>query len=279
MRTMQLVPGRLSIERADVMLNALMQTVRRSRRPALRATREEPAYRYLAEQLRAAIRESNSPETRLPTEAELALLHGVSRQTVRRAYQELVSEGVVRRVPRLGSFPVTGRYMRSVGTIDDLMALGDDTLFEVVRPLSLVVRPKSTGNLAVDELYELTSRRLHQGAPFACAVISLPAKIGERLMKTFLAREGSRRRTTVIELIEATIGTTVAEARQVITVDPLPSDMAPLIDMNAGDPVLRIDRVYRDVAGTAVEMTTNYFNPARYSYTLQMRRTSSGRKA
>jgi hypothetical protein len=162
--------------------------------------------------------------------------------------------------------------MRSVGTIDDLMALGDDTLFEVVRPLSLVVRPKSTGNLAVDELYELTSR-------FACAVISLPAKIGERLMKTFLAREGSRRRTTVIELIEATIGTTVAEARQVITVDPLPPDMAPLIDMKAGDAVLRIDRVYRDVAGTAVEMTTNYFNPARYSYTLQMRRTSSGRKA
>jgi DNA-binding GntR family transcriptional regulator len=98
------------------------------------------------------------------------------------------------------------------------------------------------------------------------------------MTRTFLARAGSKRRTTVIELIESIIGTTVAEARQVITVDPLPPEMAPLIDMQAGDMVLRIDRVYRDISGTAVEMTTNYFNPSRYSYTLQMRRGTTHRR-
>ena len=36
---------------------------------------------------------------RLPTEAELAERHGVSRQTVRRAFQDLVADGMVYRVP------------------------------------------------------------------------------------------------------------------------------------------------------------------------------------
>ncbi|MFE4850635.1 winged helix-turn-helix domain-containing protein, partial [Streptomyces sp. NPDC056689] len=60
----------------------------------------DSAYVRLARELREAILRHDYPEgVRLPTEAELAASHGLSRQTVRRAFQDLVTEGLVHRVP------------------------------------------------------------------------------------------------------------------------------------------------------------------------------------
>jgi GntR family transcriptional regulator len=100
-----------------------------------RQGRPPPAYRELADQLRAAI-ERNGTQARLPTEAEL------SRQTVRRACQELVAEGVGMRVPGRGTFPVpSGHHVRSLGSFDDLLAQSLDTELELVTPLRVVADP------------------------------------------------------------------------------------------------------------------------------------------
>ena len=83
---------------------------------------EAPAYQQLAADLRqAAVAGRYPPGQRLPTEAELVASTGLSRQTVRRAFQELVSEGVIYRVRGRGTFavPGDGRYLRSFGSIDD----------------------------------------------------------------------------------------------------------------------------------------------------------------
>lgn len=56
-------------------------------------TTRAPAYQILREQLRADIAAGHYPDgTRLPTESELVARHGLSRQTVRRAFQDLVAE-------------------------------------------------------------------------------------------------------------------------------------------------------------------------------------------
>ena len=88
----------------------------------------EAAYRVLAEELRQGILRKTFPEGRLPTEAELAKAHGLSRQTVRRAFQELVSGGMVYRVPGRGTFVANhaGQYIRQFGSVEDLMALSLD---------------------------------------------------------------------------------------------------------------------------------------------------------
>src|SRR5436309_1541444 len=104
--------------------------------------RPTPAYRELADQLRTAI-QRNGTHAQLPTEGELSQRHGLSRQTVRRAYQELVADGVVRRVPGRGTFPVpSGHYVRSLGSFDDLLAQAKDTELELVTPLSVVADPQ-----------------------------------------------------------------------------------------------------------------------------------------
>src|SRR5258708_16778411 len=94
-----------------------------------------PAYRRVAEELRKTLLSNAGSTAQLPTEAELCALHGVSRHTVRRAYQELVAEKLVDRVPRRRTFPAQpGRSLRSFGSLDHLIRLADDTELERVRP-------------------------------------------------------------------------------------------------------------------------------------------------
>src|SRR2546423_11847060 len=103
--------------------------------------RPTPAYRELAAELRAAIAR-NGTEARLPTEAELSQRHRLSRQTVRRAYQELVAEGVVRRIPGRGTFPAPARpYVRSMGSLDHPLAQAKDTQVELLAPLPVAREP------------------------------------------------------------------------------------------------------------------------------------------
>jgi DNA-binding GntR family transcriptional regulator len=102
-------------------------------------------YQNLSRQLRSSINEGvYSENDRLPTEAELSEQHQVSRQTVRRAMQELVAEGLVFRVPGRGTFPTPrrGRYLRQFGSVEDLMGLSLDTTFELLTPLTRRVDPR-----------------------------------------------------------------------------------------------------------------------------------------
>jgi GntR family transcriptional regulator len=67
------------------------------------------AYRQVASGLRQAIAAGRYPAgQRLPTEAELVTATELSRQTVRRAFQELVTDGAIYRVRGRGTFAVPG---------------------------------------------------------------------------------------------------------------------------------------------------------------------------
>jgi len=67
--------------------------------------RIEPLYEQVADALRAAIRAGEiRPGYRLPSESAIVQETGVSRLTVRRAVQVLVSEGLVTVVQGRGTF-------------------------------------------------------------------------------------------------------------------------------------------------------------------------------
>jgi DNA-binding GntR family transcriptional regulator len=238
--------------------------------------RPTPAYKELADQLRATI-ERGGADAQLPTEAELSRRHHLSRQTVRRAYQDLVADGVVRRIPGRGTFPVPpGPYMRSSGSFDDLLAQAKDTELELVAPLQMVREPymAAADKLRTDDLMEMRARRLHGGLPYSFTVISMPARVGRRLSRVRVLRTvGARRRTTVLELLDGVLEPPIVMAKQDITVDAAPLDVASLIDVLPSVPVLRIDRVYFDRDQQPVEYAVNYLNPDRYSYRLELRRS------
>src|SRR4051795_2504116 len=114
----------------------------------------EPEYRTLRERLREEITARRYRDgSRLPTESELVARHGLSRQTVRRAFQDLVAEGAVYRVPGRGTYAHDGgrRYLRQFGSIEDLMSLSDDTTMEVVSGLRRRVDVDAASRLRLDD--------------------------------------------------------------------------------------------------------------------------------
>src|SRR3954452_20627780 len=103
--------------------------------------RGQAAYRRLSAELRWAIEEGRFGDGgRLPTEAELGKEYGLSRHTVRQAFQSLGADGLVYRVPGRATFVTSiskrGRYLRVMGTLEEIMSW-TGTELEVIDPIEL----------------------------------------------------------------------------------------------------------------------------------------------
>jgi DNA-binding transcriptional regulator YhcF (GntR family) len=146
------------------------------------------AYLALAAELRDALgRGEFSQGRQLPTEQELSETYDIGRQTVRRALQDLVSEGSVYRVRGRGTFATPsvsgGQYVRSFGTIDELLAVSEDTRLEMLHSFERLIDPDAAGRLQLpsDEVLFGVSRRLHGDAPIFATRVYLPARFATHL--------------------------------------------------------------------------------------------------
>jgi DNA-binding GntR family transcriptional regulator len=240
---------------------------------------EESAYRALARELRSAVRAGRyGDKNRLPTDAELAATGGLSRQTVRRAMQELVNEGLVFRVPGRGTFPVArdNRYLRQFGSVEDLIGLSEDTLLELVSPLQRRLDLAAAGRLGldIDVVSSVTFLRLHDGLPLCFTTVALPPAAGRLLADVpELHETGATTTATILGLLDARMDVEVVEADQSISVAALPADAAAALRLPAARPVLRIDRLYSDEHRRPVELAVNWFHPDHYSYRVRLRRS------
>jgi DNA-binding GntR family transcriptional regulator len=248
----------------------------------------EPAYQVLRQRLRDEIAAGAYPEgVRLPTESELVAEHGLSRQTVRRAFQDLVAEGVVYRVPGRGTYANRG-YLRQLGSIEDLMSLSEDTTMEVLQGLSRRVDVSAASRLRLDHdvVYTVVFRRLHDrragaqrpwesdGVPFVVTTVHLPESVARLVFDSAELAAGAVGTNTVIGVLEPHLDHPIAEAAQSITVAPADDLVAEALGCAPGHPMLRVDRLYSDTTGTPVELSVSHFLPEQYTYRVTLRRSS-----
>ncbi len=213
---------------------------------------------------------------RLPTESELVARHGVSRQTVRRAFQDLVAEGVVYRVPGRGTYAdeTAPRYLRQLGSIEDLMSLSEDTTMEVLQPLARRVDVDAASRLRLDDdvVYTVVFRRLHAGIPFVLSRVHLIEAVALPVLNAPELAAGAVSAYTIIGLLEPHLVHPIAEAAQSITVAGAGADVSAAVGCESGHPMLRIDRLYSDSSGTPVELALSHFLPEQYTYRVTLRR-------
>ncbi len=236
----------------------------------------EPAYQVLRQRLRDEIAAGAYPEgVRLPTESELVAEHGLSRQTVRRAFQDLVAEGVVYRVPGRGTYANRG-YLRQLGSIEDLMSLSEDTTMEVLQGLSRRVDVSAASRLRLDHdvVYTVVFRRLHDGVPFVVTTVHLPESVARLVFDSAELADGAVGTNTVIGVLEPHLDQPIAEAAQSITVAPADELVAEALGCAVDHPMLRVDRLYSDTTGTPVELSVSHFLPEQYTYRVTLRRSS-----
>lgn len=252
-----------------------------ARRGGTAASRQvgEAAYRVLARELRSAILQQRYADgARLPTEAELAEEYRVSRQTVRRAFHDLVSEGMVYRVPGRGTFaaPGGGRYLRQFGSIEDLMGLSLDTELEVVRALRRQVNIEAASRLRLDTdaVHTVVFRRRHHGEPFCHTTVHLHPEAGAALESVpELATDGATSPVTIIGLLDCRLPHPIAAAEQSITAEAADVALAAALRCQPGAPLLRVDRTYLTTEDRPVELAVSHFLPEQYSYRVRLRRS------
>jgi DNA-binding GntR family transcriptional regulator len=235
--------------------------------------REQAAYRRLSAELRSEIEEGRFGDGgRLPTEAELGKEHGVSRHTVRQAFQSLVADGLVYRVSGRGTFVTglsrRGRYLRVMGSLEEIMSW-TGTEMEVIEPIEFRDDADAAARLErpSDEVAALVVRRLYEGLPFVVTHVYLPPEPAKRMRDEGLPANGA---STVIGTIERFIPLPVARVSQDITAVPTPADVSAMIDCQPDEAILHAERLYHDANGTPVELAVSHYNPRRYSYRLEM---------
>lgn len=245
------------------------------------ATRpEQPGYRRLAAALRDEIRGQRWAEGEtLPTDEELGARFNVSRQTVRRAYLDLVNEGLVYRVPGRGTFitPSHLRYHRAFETIDDLLALSQDTELEIVEPLGGTYDADAAAELQLSGrlMYGLRFVRRHQGTLFCHTSVHLPPDVGRVIDdEDAFAEVGTQSTRTVIGAL-ADHGIQISGAEQSMTARAADETDAQRLGCAPGHPLLHVERLYLDPSGRPVEWAVSDFLPEHYTHRLHLGRRAA----
>lgn len=246
----------------------------RSENPA-----EAPEYRRVAQFLRDGIDTQRWDEDEpLPTDAELGARFSVSRQTVRRAYLELVNDGLVYRSPGRGSFIVPShlRYHRPFETVDDLLGLSNDTELETVAALEGTYDAEAAERLSLDSrlMYGMQFLRRHGETVFCRTRVHLPAAYGLLLEDIEPFSEiGARTTRTVIGVLEEK-GVRIGGAEQSMTARAADEDDAAVLGCAVGHPLLHVERLYVDERGVPVELAVSAFLPEHYTHRLRLGRRS-----
>ena len=245
----------------------------------MKQRRKKPIYRQLYADIRSAIEEGRFDDGgRIPTEAELQQEYGVSRHTLRQAFQDLVAEGLVYRVPGRGTFATgpsrRGHYLRSIGTIEELMAW-TDTEIEVLRPPETKTDAQAAVRLGLssDEVVVLVVRRYYKGVPLVVTHVHLPPEVDGRMHPEALSPKGSGNVLGTLE--KSILPHPVAGVSQNITAVSAPSSVSSLVDCQPGEPILYVERTYFDTNNDTVEWATSHYNPRRYSYHLELHRKTT----
>lgn len=213
---------------------------------------------------------------KLPTENELADLHGVSRVTVRRALGELERERLIERrrargtrvIYRPSPAPVTADIS---GVLASLAEMGRHTTVKLIS-FDYVAAEGAVAQvlgIASDQLLQRSVRvRSVDGAPFSYLTTHVPESISVTFSKQELASR------PLLELLERT-GVKVESARQRISAILATREVAEALDVRIGSPLIELVRVSLDQRGCGVEHLHALYRPDRYAIEIELARSGA----
>lgn len=228
-----------------------------------------PLYFQISQRIERAIQDGTlAPGSRLENEIAFGERLGLSRPTMRRAFQELVDKGLVVRRRGVGTQVVHGRVTRGIeltSLYDDLDRAGQHPETTVLRFEQVEAEQEVAEELGLKAgTAVLHVKRLRKTDHTAVAVMNnwLPPRFLD-LERADLEEHGLYR-------LLRSRGATLKVAKQRIGARKANSEESELLDLERGAALLTMERTAFDSSGEAVEFGRHCYRPDLYSFSLTL---------
>jgi GntR family transcriptional regulator len=230
-----------------------------------------PKYLQIRQLLLRRLQQDFRPGDPFPSDQVLVREFGVSRETVREAMLGLAEQGWISRHRGQGTFvckaPKPKADRRVTGLAEALTDLKADTRSEVLQQGVIRVPLEIAGRVDMkpdDSIYRIVRLRFFEGKPLSYIETYLPIDIGERIAKLDLER------SSIMAELKKTLRVRFHEEQQTIDAVAADAEVARLLDVPVGSPVLLLSRLLLLGADERPILFRSYYRADRYYYTVQL---------
>lgn len=222
-------------------------------------------YQAIADALRTRIAsEEFVAGSLLPSEAELSSEYAASRVTVRRALEALRSDGLVDSRQGFGWLVAADplrQELHHLGTIDSQLRAAGMSSERRILSFRFVEAPRPVRDiLGATQVLEVQRLTLADGQPFALVTVWCPEELGAELSRADVAR------ASFLEQLPVDLG----GASQTIGAEAASEEVATILDVPVGSPVLVAQRVTRTVGGRPVLVSRHWFAAHRTEFAVEL---------
>lgn len=222
-------------------------------------------YQVIADDLRRRVVSGEFPAGNLlPSESELSAEYAASRVTVRRALEALRSERLVDSRQGFGWFVAADplrQELHRLGTIESqLRAAGLASERRILSFSFIEASPRVRDILGERQVLEVRRLNLADGQPFALVTVWCPEELGAELSRADVER------ASFLEQLPVELG----GASQTIGAEAAQADVAQLLDVPVGSPLLVAERVTRTVSGRPVLVSRHVFAAHRTEFAVEL---------
>ena len=196
----------------------------------------------------------------LPTEDSLIARFEVSRITVRRAIQNLVSRGLVEIRRGKGTFvaapKITQELTELSGFVEDMRALGRRPTARVIGKEIVTADTTVARHLALtkgEHVVRIRRVRLADGVPVSFDETYLPVEIGKRIITNNLKVE------PIFTLLERKYDVPLVEAEYKLEAVAAEAEVAAALRVKQGSPIFRIERTSYSTGNRPVDYERLYY--------------------
>ena len=205
----------------------------------------------------------------IPSEQSLARKYKVSITTVRKAVDSLTKEGIIERRRGLGSFvlkDLNETKMALKGSFQDVLAVAHDTTSQIIKFEYVVPDEHILQRLQLppgSQTLNLERMRFKEGSAFLYSVSYIPDEISQHFTKKELEE------FTLTQLIMEKCGIPVVRAVQNFSATIATIEMAQILDVPVGFPLLEIERIGMTEDNRPVNLFYGYFRSDVYKFTTE----------
>ncbi len=227
-------------------------------------------YKQIASALRSAIADGEyAAGSVLQSESELSEAYDASRVTIRKALEELRSEGLVDSRQGFGWYVGADSVRQSLDALETIEAqlaeAGRVSARSVLR-FGFVEPPADVRRLLGASVLEVVRLHLADDEPFALVTVWCEHSIGADFSRTEVES------SSFVDLLGAKLG----QVTQVIGAIAAGADVAKRLLVAAGTPLLRVRRVTIDVDGSPALVSEHLYPAHRTEFEVTLGGASSG---